>query len=156
MCIQSPPVVPGSFAATEGQFSSTGGAAGAGGLTGQGAGGIAGEINFEATAGGVGSRFNYGATAFEQSGGGVVGLESPAAASAHVGGAGEGATGFGATPWLSSAAAASGFAGESVATYGAGSNVGPGSGFAPTALFNAADANHDGVLTRGEFTAAGY
>jgi len=107
----SPPVVPGSFAATEGQFSSTGGAAGAGGLTGQGYGGIAGEINFEATAGGVGSRANIAHSAYEAHGGGVVGLESPAAATTHVGGAGEGATGFGAPPVLSSA---SGFSGESV------------------------------------------
>jgi hypothetical protein len=148
----SPPVYPGSFAATEGQFSSTGGAAGAGGLTGQGAGGILGEINYEATAGGVGSRFNQGATAFERSGGGVLGLESPAAASAHVGGLGEGATGFGATPWLSSSAAG----GESVVTSGFGATSGPGSAFAPTSLFNAADVNHDGVLSAGEFVGAGY
>ncbi|CAF4001680.1 unnamed protein product, partial [Adineta steineri] len=46
--------------------------------------------------------------------------------------------------------------GESVQTYGAGSNVGPGSGFAPSTLFNAADANHDGVLSQREFNAAGY
>ena len=121
-------------------------------MTGQGAGGIAGEINYEATAGGVGYRFNQGATAFEQSGGGVVGLESPAAASAHVGGAGEGPTGFGATPWLSSSAVG----GESVATYGVGATSGPGSGFAPTALFNAADTNRDGVLSPREFANAGY
>ncbi len=121
-------------------------------MTGQGAGGIAGEINYEATAGGVGSRFNQGATALERSGGGVLGLESPAAASAHVGGLGEGATGFGATPWLSSSAAT----GESVTTSGIGATSGPGSGFAPTSLFNAADANHDGVLSAGEFVGAGY
>ncbi len=121
-------------------------------MTGGGAGGIAGEINYEATAGGVGSRFNQGATAYEQSGGGVLGLESPAAASAHVGGAGEGATGFGATPWLSS----NGASGESVATFGVGATSGPGSGFAPTSLFNAADANHDGVLSANEFVNAGY
>jgi len=148
----SPPVVPGSFAATEGQFSATGGAAGAGGLTGQGAGGIAGEINFEATAGGVGSSSSYGYSAYQQSGGGVVGIDSPAAASAHVGPAGEGPTGYGATPTLSAGA----ISGESVSTYGAGSTSGPGSAFAPTSLFNAADANHDGALSQGEFNQAGY
>ena len=89
-------------------------------MTGQGVGGIAGEINFEATAGGVGSSSNYGATAWERSGGGVLGLESPAAASAHVGGAGEGATGFGAPLTLSASAAYGGAVGESVSTYGAG------------------------------------
>ncbi|CAF0733997.1 unnamed protein product [Adineta steineri] len=149
----SPPVVAGSFAATEGQFSSTGGATGAGGLTGQGYGGIAGEMNFEATAGGVGSRANIAHSAYEAFGGGVVGIDSPAAFSSHVGGAGEGPTGFGAAPVLSSAF--SGF-GESVSTFGAGSNVGPGSGFAPSSLFNAADANHDGVLSQREFNVAGY
>jgi len=149
----SPPVVPGSFAATEGQFSSTGGAEGAGGLTGQGVGGIAGEINFEATAGGVGSSHNYGATAFERSGGGVLGIDSPAAATTHVGGIGQGATGFGTASYSSDANASYG---ESVSTYGAGSTSGPGSAFAPTSLFNAADVNHDGVLTRGEFNSAGY
>jgi len=148
----SPPVVPGSFAATEGQFSSTGGAAGAGGLTGQGVGGIAGEINFEATAGGVGSKYNTGFNAYEQSGGGVLGLDSPAAATAHVGGLGEGATGYGATPFYSSG----NVSGESVTTYGAGATSGPGSAFAPTSLFNAADVNHDGVLSAGEFVGAGY
>ncbi|CAF0986487.1 unnamed protein product [Adineta steineri] len=50
----------------------------------------------------------------------------------------------------------SGGVGESVQTYGAGSNVGPGSGFAPSTLFNAADANHDGALSQREFNAAGY
>ncbi|CAF4390291.1 unnamed protein product, partial [Adineta steineri] len=40
--------------------------------------------------------------------------------------------------------------------FGAGSNVGPGSGFAPSSLFNAADANHDGVLSERAFNAAGY
>ncbi|CAF1485963.1 unnamed protein product [Adineta steineri] len=135
------------------QFSSTGGATGAGGLTGQGYGGIAGEMNFEATAGGVGSRANIAHSAYEAFGGGVVGIDSPAAFSSHVGGAGEGPTGFGAAPVLSSAF--SGF-GESVSTFGAGSNVGPGSGFAPSSLFNAADANHDGVLSQREFNAAGY
>ncbi|CAF4281707.1 unnamed protein product, partial [Adineta steineri] len=137
----SPPVVPGSFAATEGQFSATGGASGAGGLTGQGFGGIAGEMNFEATAGGVGSSSNIAHSSFEAHGGGVVGIDSPAAFSSHVGGAGEGATGFGATGVLSQSFSG---VGESVQTYGAGSNVGPGSGFAPSTLFNAADANHDG------------
>ena len=121
-------------------------------MTGQGAGGIAGEINYEATAGGVGSRFNQGYTAFERSGGGVVGLESPAAASAHVGGAGEGPTGYGATPTYSSGAVA----GESFATGGFGATSGPGSAFAPTSLFRAADANSDNVLSPGEFNAAGY
>jgi len=148
----SPPVVPGSFAATEGQFSSTGGAAGAGGLTGQGVGGIAGELNYEATAGGVGSRFNTGATAFEQSGGGVLGIDSPAAATAHVGGAGEGPTGFGAPQTLSAGVQY----GESFATSGSGAATGPGSAFAPSTLFNAADVNHDGVLSHREFNAAGY
>ncbi|CAF0737672.1 unnamed protein product [Adineta steineri] len=149
----SPPVVPGSFAATEGQFSATGGASGAGGLTGQGFGGIAGEMNFEATAGGVGSSSNIAHSSFEAHGGGVVGIDSPAAFSSHVGGAGEGATGFGATGVLSQSFSG---VGESVQTYGAGSNVGPGSGFAPSTLFNAADANHDGVLSQREFNAAGY
>jgi hypothetical protein len=121
-------------------------------LTGQGAGGIAGEINFEATAGGVGSRYNYGSNAFERSGGGVIGIDSPAAATSHIGGAGEGATGFGAVPTYSANAAY----GESVSTYGAGSTSGPGSAFAPSTLFNAADANHDGSLSQREFNAAGY
>ena len=125
-------------------------------MTGQGVGGIAGEINFEATAGGVGSSSNYGATAWERSGGGVLGLESPAAASAHVGGAGEGATGFGAPLTLSASAAYGGAVGESVATYGAGATSGPGSAFAPSTLFNAADSNHDGALSQGEFYGAGY
>ncbi|CAF0806886.1 unnamed protein product [Adineta steineri] len=149
----SPPVVPGSFAATEGQFSSTGGASGAGGLTGQGFGGIAGEMNFEATAGGVGSSSNIAHSSFEAHGGGVIGIDSPAAFSSHVGGAGEGATGFGATGVLSQSFSG---AGESVQTFGAGSNVGPGSGFAPSTLFNAADTNHDGALSQREFNAAGY
>jgi hypothetical protein len=122
-------------------------------LTGQGYGGIAGEINFEATAGGVGSSHNYGANAFERSGGGVLGIDSPAAATTHVGGVGQGATGFGQGSYSSDASASYG---ESVSTYGAGSTTGPGSAFAPTNLFNAADVNHDGVLTRGEFNAAGY
>ena len=121
-------------------------------MTGQGYGGIAGELNFEATAGGVGSSSNYAYSAFEQSGGGVVGIDSPAAATAHIGGAGEGATGFGAVPIYS----AGGAYGESVSTYGAGSTFGPGSAFAPSSLFNAADVNHDGVLSQGEFNAAGY
>jgi hypothetical protein len=151
----SPPVVPGSFAATEGQFSSTGGAAGAGGLTGQGVGGIAGEINFEATAGGVGSSHNYGSTSFERSGGGVLGIDSPAAATSHVGGIGQGATGFGAASYASDSSS-SALYGESVSTFGAGSTSGPGSAFAPSSLFNAADVNHDGVLSRGEFNSAGY
>ena len=119
-------------------------------MTGQGVGGIAGEINYEATAGGVGSRFDQGATAFEQRGGGVVGLESPAAATTHIGGAGEGATGFGATHFSTTSA----YGQESVATAGALS--GPGSAFAPNTLFNAADTNHDGVLSAGEFNTAGY
>ena len=148
--------MPGSFAATEGQFSSTGGAAGAGGLTGQGVGGIAGEINFEATAGGVGSSSNYGYTAYERSGGGVLGIDSPAAATAHVGGMGEGPTGFGATPMYSATDSYGAIAGESVSTYGAGATSGPGSAFAPTSLFNAADVNQDHVLSAREFNAAGY
>jgi hypothetical protein len=150
---QSPPVVPGSFAATEGQFSSTGGAAGAGGISGQGVGGIAGEINFEATAGGVGLSSDFGAAEFARTGGGVVGIDSPAAASAHVGGLGEGPTGYGATPWHSAGASISG---QSVTTQGAGSTSGAGSAFAPTSLFNAADTNHDGLLTPREFNTAGY
>jgi len=140
----SPPVMPGSFAATEGQFSATGGASGAGGLTGQGYGGVAGEINFEASAGGIG--YN----------GVVAGLESPAAASAHIGGAGEGPTGYGAAPVLSAAASYGGLVGETVSNYSAGSTSGAGLGFTSTSLFNAADANHDGVLSQGEFARAGY
>ena len=121
-------------------------------MTGQGVGGIAGEINFEATAGGVGSSANIAHNAYEQHGGGVIGIDSPAAATSHVGGMGEGPTGFGATPHFGSY----GIAGESVSTYGAGSTTGPGSAFAPSGLFNAADANHDGVLSPREFNAAGY
>ena len=47
-------------------------------------------------------------------------------------------------------------AGESIQTYHAGSTSGPGSGFAPSTLFNAADANHDGLLSQREFNVAGY
>ena len=106
-------------------------------MTGQGYGGIAGEINYEATAGGVGSRCNQGVTAFERSGGGVVGLESPAAATTHIGGIGEGATGFGATPRFSTGVPGE----ESVVTAGVGA---------------LSDANHDGVLSPTEFNVAGY
>jgi hypothetical protein len=121
-------------------------------LTGQGVGGIAGEISYEATAGGVGSRANIAHNLYEARGGGVLGLEGPAAASTHVGSIGEGATGFGATHLN----AASDSYGESVTSFGAGLATGPGSAFAPSTLFNAADANHDGLLSQREVDAAGY
>jgi len=175
----SPPVLPGSFAATEGQFSSTGGAIGAGGLTGAGFGGVAGELAYEASAGGASASAAY--------------LESPAAGVSGVGSFGQGATGY-ATGTLGGGAAGVGTAGlgytglgvtglgttlgtaglglgggatttsSSYESYSTGGTLGAGAlgisgGYGVSsadAAFAAADLNQDNVISRSEFATAGY
>jgi len=155
----SPPVVAGSFAATEGQFSSTGGAIGAGGVTGGGVGGILGELNLEATAGGVGES-SYQSSSFSSGYGGgeaVQAIISPSAVETHLAGSGHlGASqGFSASSYGASDLA-SGLDAHSLAAtqggYGASSSYQSSSYAAGgDAAFQAADINHDGTLSRGEF-----
>jgi hypothetical protein len=156
----SPPVVPGSFAATEGQFSSTGGAIGAGGITGGGAGGILGEVNLEANAGGVGTSSSFESSSYSSSAGheGVQAIISPSGVESHLAGSGHlGASqgyssgSFGASdlaPGLDASSLGGGAYGSSSYQSSSYSSAGVGAG---DAAFQAADQNHDGVLSQGEF-----